>query len=417
MRNVVIHGCNNSDPIPVNLFLMYSYLAKTIWKIFRKFSFYIEFISFTFILLFIWEQTEILLPLLFFAIVYSLSAILGAFVSVYITNGISPKIALLTGFLIQTIQLVLFITLNSNLTNGFILLIGISGGLAAGLKVIAEYTYERSYEDRENILQIQSARIFWIELIKLVTIGGSAFLVYFNRGYETLFDIILISSLLGSFTVLFLHNNYLRRKTEIKKLLTFPGTNPEKSLIAKSELFEGMYDGINTVILPVALLYFVGNFMDWGIVNILLLGFSLCVSIIAYELTGQNSYKSIYAISTVLFAGISIFTIFEYNIYVLLAYMVTMVTLEVSGSIGYNTTIENIIDLDQEKDNLIPEYKFLIELSSNIGKFIPLTLLMLLDIDLSEEFTLKMALIIGSTLPIIIISMFGKSLIFRSEEN
>ena len=94
-----------------------------------------------------------------------------------------------------------------------------------------------------------------------------------------------------------------------------------------------------------------------------------------------------------------------------------MVTLEVSGSIGYNTTIENIIDLDQEKDNLIPEYKFLIELSSNIGKFIPLTLLMLLDIDLSEEFTLKMALIIGSTLPIIIISMFGKSLIFRSEEN
>lgn len=364
-----------------------------------------------------WEQTEELLPLLFFAIVYSLSTILGAFASVYLTNGISPKVALLTGFLVQTIQLVLFITLNTDLTNEFILLIGVTGGLASGLKSISEYTYERTYEDSKDTLQVQSAKIFWVELIKLVTIGGSAFLVYFNQGYDTLFDIILISALFGSFSVIFLHDDYHRRKTDIKKILTFPGTNQEKGLIAKSEFFEGMYDGINSVILPVALLYFVGNFMDWGIVNILLLGFSLCVSIIMYELTGKNSYKSLYAISTVLFAGISIFTIFEYNIYVLLAYMVTMVTLEVSGSIGYNTTIENIIDLDKEKDTLIPEYKFLVELSSNIGKFIPLVLLLLLDIDLAEDFTLKLALIIGSTLPIIIISMFGKSLIFRSESS
>ena len=94
-----------------------------------------------------WEQTEELLPLLFFAIVYSLSTILGAFASVYLTNGISPKVALLTGFLIQTIQLVLFITLNTDLTNEFILLIGVTGGLASGLKSISEYTYERSYED------------------------------------------------------------------------------------------------------------------------------------------------------------------------------------------------------------------------------------------------------------------------------
>lgn len=386
------------------------------WSTYRKFSYYTEYISFVFILLYIWEISHSLTPLLIFAIIYSLASPLGSYISVYITNSISPRIALLLGFLLQTIQVVIFITQINSTSTEVLIIIGLLGGLSSGIKQIPEYTYERYYQSQVSELKLQTGKIIWWEFIKLATTAFSAFLVFMYGGFDLLFEVILVASIIGAITIFFLDKNSYTRKTEIKKVFTFPGNNPEKSLLAKSSFLEGMFDGINAVVLPVALLYFVVTIMDWGIINGLLIAFSICIGIIIYLVTNNQTYKVIYTLSALLFAGISIITIIEYNIYVLLIYMIAMAVIEVAGTIGYNTTSEKIIDLDPESRSLLPEYKFFAELFTDLGKALPLILLLLLDIDLSEQFTLKIALTLGALMPVIIISLFGKSMIFVTEQ-
>lgn len=128
----------------------YTYFVELAWSTYRKFSYYTEYISFVFILLYIWEISHSLTPLLIFAIIYSLASPLGSYISVYITNSISPRIALLLGFLLQTIQVVIFITQINSTSTEVLIIIGLLGGLSSGIKQIPEYTYERYYQSKTS---------------------------------------------------------------------------------------------------------------------------------------------------------------------------------------------------------------------------------------------------------------------------
>ncbi len=384
-----------------------------VWLIYKRFSAYIEYISFTFILLFLWSKTSSLYPILLFSILFYSTTPIGALLSTIITNRISPKISLLISTLLQSIQLILFITYSNNVGNEALVLLGILGGLSSGIKSAAEYVFERAYEDNMSELNIQSAKTLWWELIKTFTTFVSAYYVSSQGTFGILFQIIFAITIANAFSILFLKQSYVNRKTNFKEILKLPGSNPEKALLMKAEFIDGIYEGINATIIPIALLFFVRNIFDWGLINLLLMVLSIAFGIIYIELINNQSYKPFYGLTAFIFASVSIFTIFDYNIYVLLGYMIVTTFNEVSSTIGYNTIVEKIIDLDAQKNTLLPEYKFLLEVFFGIGRIVPLLVLYLLEFDFNEEYVIKVAIVIASLLPLLTITVFGNSRLFK----
>lgn len=384
-----------------------------VWTIYRRFSAYIEYVSFTFILLFLWDKTNSLYPILLFCISFYATPAVGAFFSTIITNKFSPKISLLFSALIQSIQIVIFVLFYSSIENQIIMLLGLLGGISSGVKSSAEYVFERSYEDEVPELNVQSSKALWWELIKTITTFLSAYYVSASRTFSILFEIILFATIVNAFAILFLKQKYPLRNNRFKEIFTFPGTNPEKPLLLKAQFIDGIYEGINATIVPIALLFFVKNIYEWGLINMLLMVLSIAFGIFYIETVNNESYKQFYGITAFTFAAVSIFTIFDYNIYVLLIYMVITTFNEVSSTIGYNTIVENLIDIDPEKKSLLSEYKLILEIFFGFGRMLPLIVLYFINFDFTEVNVIKIAIIVASLLPLLTITVFGSSRLFK----
>ena len=384
-----------------------------IWLIYRRFSAYIEYISFTFILLFLWDKNQSLYPILLFCLFFYSAPSIGAFFSTLLTNKVSPKISLLLSALIQAIQIAIFILFNGEISNEIIIAMGILGGLSSGIKSSAEYVFERSYEDDQPELNVQSAKALWWELIKTITTFVSAYYVSVNGTFSVLFQMIFVATIINAFAILLLKQKYPLRNSNFKEIFRLPGTNPEKTLLIKAQFIDGIYEGINATIIPIALLFFVKNIFDWGLINMLLMVLSIAFSIFYIETVNNQSYKQFYGITAFTFAAVSIFTIFNYNIYVLLGYMIITTFNEVSSTIGYNTIVEKLIDMDSQKKSLLSEYKLLLEIFFGFGRIIPLIGMYYLKFDFGEENIIKIALIAASLLPLLTITVFGDSRLFK----
>ncbi len=384
-----------------------------IWRTFRKISSYIEFISFTFITLYIWETQQSLYPILIFAAVFFAGSPLGSLISVYVCNKISPKIASLLGAFFQTGQALLFIMMYDAIGVEQIVLLGVLGGIGSGFKNVAEYVFERKYESINPEYIVQGTKLFWWEIIKLIATFISSYIVYSHWGFNLLFQIILASLVINSILIVFLSNDFQTKKSQVFNVFKFPGTNPLKGMISRSEYLDGFYDGINQTLIPVTLLFFVGDFLDWGLVNTLLIIFAVFFNIVVTKTSNNFTYKNYYAVSALLLAGTSILLITNFNIYVLLTYMLIMTMNEVSGTIGYNTTIENLTNQDSSKQYMIPEYKLFTEVFFNLGRLSPLTLMIVLGIDYTDEFIVRMALTVGSLLPLLVMSLFGNTFVYN----
>ena len=387
-----------------------------IWRTFRKISYYLEYISFTFLILYLWEQYRTLYPVITFATAFFIVAMIGATFSVFVTNTISPKISLLLSAFSLTGQAIVFIYFYNSLEAYNVILLGILGGLGSGFKCIPEYVFERLYESKNPEFEVQATKAYWWEVIKLLTTFLSAYIVYTGGGYNLLFQVILGAHVVNSLLILLLTNKFISKKNNFINILKIPGTNPLKWLIIKSEFMDGIYEGINLILIPVALLYFVRDILDWGLVNTLLIVLSIFFTIIVTKTSNSITYKNYYATSVFLFAMLSVLLITQYNIYVLIGYMIAMVLNEVAASIGYNTTIETLIDQDPQKNDLLPEYKLLVEIASGLGKLVPALILIFIHVDLNDEFVIQASLVVGSLLPLLIISMFGNTILFNIGE-
>lgn len=390
-----------------------------VWRTFRKISSYIEYISFTFISLYLWETQQSLYPILIFTAVFFASSPLGSLLSVYTCNKISPKIALLLAAFFQTGQALLFIMMFNAIGVEQIVLLGLFGGIGSGFKNVAEYVYERKYETINPEYVVQGTKLFWWEIIKLLATFISAYIVYSQGGFNFLFQILLASLVINSILIVFLSNEFQTKKSQVFNAFKFPGTNPLKGMMVKSEYVDGFYDGINQTLIPVTLLFFVGDILDWGLVNTLLIVFAIFFNIVVTKSSNNFTYKNFYALSALLLAGTSILLITNFNIYVLLTYMLIMTMNEVSGTIGYNTTIENLTNQDGSKQYMIPEYKLLTDVFFNLGRLSPLILLIILGIDYTDEFVVRLALTVSSLLPLLVLSLFGNTIVYNihSEAN
>jgi hypothetical protein len=62
---------------------------------------------------------------------------------------------------------------------------------------------------------------------------------------------------------------------------------------------------------------------------------------------------------------------------------------------------------------MIPEYKLFTEVFFNLGRLSPLTLMIVLGIDYTDEFIVRMALTVGSLLPLLVMSLFGNTFVYN----
>lgn len=384
------------------------------WRLTKTLLLITELVTQTFLAFFIWETDQSLQLILLYYGAYFLTLPLSGLFSAILSDKIQPKTAILLGIWTKIIQLFLVIYMSNSLNIPTLLLLGAIGGMARGFidtsSNIIDH-FKQKYYDRSQFFA-REAIIY--EFFHLIIPLSAAYFVSNTGNYFLLFRSTIFILILAAVSSLFVQNQSPQSKSDFKLLFTFPGTNKDKSTLIKGIFIDGLSEGISIAVFPIIVLYFVGDILNWGFLNT---AFVLAAIIISYLLKlfiNDNISKGFYAIGAFIFASASIFFIVKYNFFLIIIFLLAKMFMDTIKETTYNSSIEQIIQEDQQSDRLYSEYQFLIQLFSGLGKALPVIVLIILNLNLQNEFLLRSAFLFVGILPLVVLSVLGKSAIFEA---
>lgn len=384
---------------------------KRLWNIIKTLNVALEFVSLTFLIFYFWEEEKNFYLVLTFALFHFLAIPLFTTLSGIITDKISPKIAIILSNLVQIIALLIVVTSIDTINFEIAAIIGLITGIGAGLNDIAFNVLESFYSD-ENISRAYAGKTLVENITDLTLPIIGALIVGLTGEYSYLFILTIILHFFLIILALFFNPNINKSKFELLEMFKSRSGN-ENWVLAKASFLEGLFDGITLIILPIIVLSFAGNILNWGAINTLLITISIVISIILSRFVTEKSSQWLYALGAILFAGSSIVLIAQYNFYVIMVFLIAMAFMEVIKEISFNSAVDQVIEIDRYGYKLESEYHVFVSYFSALGKLLPVVILLFLGLDINEEFILRGSLLIAGLLPVIILSALGQSIIFK----
>lgn len=370
-----------------------------------------------FIAFFIWQNTENLQILLYFSLALFLSAPLGAFLANLTAVKTDPKNGLIIGNWIQIIEITVLLYLANNLNIDNVLIIGFLGGIAQSNKEATIRIIEilNNQTGMDNIEHFYANKALMIKLVEGIVPLFIAYLISITNSYQSLFAFVIVLLVLSSVTSTLMTTNTKKEHFHIKEIIKIPGTNPNKPALITSLLFQGITEGLTTTILPIIILIYIGSIVDWGWINIGTVAFSILITAIMSKTLTDAGSRGTYSLGAILFAIASIFLMINYNLIVVIVFLLAMSLVNVIKETSFNSSIERISSSDFSEEDLSTEYLFLIEIALSIGKILPIIALIIITTDIYNENFIKSIFLIIGFLPLITISMLAKTSVFAND--
>ena len=370
-----------------------------------------------FIAFFIWQTNNDLQALLYFTLTLFIFIPIGSLVSGILKGSQSPKYGILIGNWIQVIQITLLLYYFNSLSLPIILITGALGGFAQGEKDSTNRILEvlTNESGKENIEKFYATKTFLLSLLKGIVPLSIAYLVGTTGSYKSLFVLVVVLLLLSSIVSVFVDVESQNSPIKLRQILTIPGTNPNKLALIMSLFFEGLTEGITTTILPIIILVYVGNIINWGWINTGVVAFTIITSAIMRKSMDNAGSRGTYSLGSIIFAITSILFIIHYNIIVIGIFLLAMALMDIIKETSFNSSVERIANSDNSESDLTAEYIFLADLATSIGKVVPIILILLTAQDINNETFVRILLIITGFLPLMTITFLAKTSIFSQD--
>ncbi len=386
------------------------------WSLIRLLAISSDLITRTFLAFYIWENTHDLHLILFLGLIYFAVMPFAELTTGYVTDRFDIKIPMLIGVWIQIIQIVLILYAHFPIGPMLLVLIALTGGISEGIRNISVHAIEFGVQEQSNITHYYADKTFFTKAIELILPLAAAYLVTVTDGnFDFLFRLIIGLLIIKVFFVLLFKIPKARNTFDLKNILTFPGTNKDKLTLVKGVFLEGLAEGITLTILPVIVLIFAESILKWGFVNTGIAIFGTLVSLFLTQWVNDINSKVLYALGAFIFAGASTFFLSEINFLVIIIFLVANELMQVIKEVSYSASVERIMEEDRKEYRLYSEYQFLVDTISCIGRVTPIGILLLTGLNINNDLTLRITLIVIGILPIISLSVLGKSRIFQPD--
>ena len=369
----------------------------------------------TFLTFYIWQTKNDLETILVFSLAYFVGIPISSLLSGFVTDKLDPKFSILLGTWLQVIYLFLIIIFGSQLTTETLVIIAIIGGMGEGFRRGAMRVIDHNKGIHQNEARHHATRTVIQETLQLIIPLAGAYLISTTNDYSLLFKITIAILILNTITIAFLDTKHKPNKFELIGIMTFPGTNRDKSVLAKGAFIEGLSESITITILPIIILIFVGNIFNWGVINTALVTIALLVSYIISRYINDRNSKYVYAGGALIFAMASVFFITEFNFLIVIVFLIAKTVMDVIKESSYYSSLNRMIREDQQQNSLYSEYQFLIEFFTTIGRIIPIILLLIIGLNINDQLVIRLAFFCIGILPLITISVLGNSKIFEEE--
>ncbi len=389
-----------------------------LWRIIITFNTSTDLLVKTFLAFFIWESEQNLYPILLLGLAYFIARPVASLISGIISDKLNSKIPLVLGTLIQIAQLLVIIEHSNLLTLETIAIIGAMGGFADGLKGISIHTIDlalRKIHHKDDANKFYSMRTFISHMLELILPLSAAFVLAQTGNYIDLFKISIILISVQTLITLIFKSPTQHNSFDLKSVFSIPGTNKDKPALIQGVFFEGLEEGVTLTILPVIVLIFAGSILNWGLLNTSFVLVGVLLSFIFSRIINDANAKIIYAFGALIFAASSILFLNDISLAIILIFMFTKTLMGIIKETSYHASLDKIIEEDSKQQRLHAEYKFLIEFFSSIGSVIPILALMYLKTDIHNDLVLRITLLAVGLLPITVLSILGKTAIFKND--
>ena len=236
-----------------------------------------------------------------------------------------------------------------------------------------------------------------------------SFLVDINQAFTIPFGLALaIYSLLLVFSLLTTFPE-VDGKFSLLEIFKFPGSNPEKSILAKSAFISGLKDSIHYSLIGVLTLNFIGSLTSWGWFTLGLSVLSLVLVLIYKGLKISKQSIISLGLGAIIFLAGSAYFAFNFSLTGIYIYSIAAVIFEVFYGFGITSTMARLTDLDVSPNDLSSEYTFFTSLFTSFGLVLPILFLSYFKIDIQDP-TMFLAVVVFSALvPFTILKVMSKS--------
>lgn len=384
------------------------------WSLIRLLAISSDILTRTFLAFYIWENSKDLKIILFFGLIYFAVIPLAELVAGYVTDQFDIKIPMLIGIWIQIIQIVLIISVHFPISTTMLVLIALTGGISEAIRNITIHAIEFGVQEQDQITHYYADKTFFTKSLELILPLTAAYIVTITEGnFDFLFQIIVGVLVLKSIFVILYKIPPSRNKFDLKNILTFPGTNKDKGTLIKGVFMEGLSEGVTLTILPVIVLMFADSILRWGFVNTGIAIFGTLVSLFLTQWVNDINSKLLYAFGAFIFAAASTFFLAEINFVVIIIFLVAYELMQTIKDISYNSAVERIMEEDRREYHLYSEYQFLVDAVASFGRLVPILILLYTGLNIDNESTIRLTLVAIGILPLISLSVLGKSRIFH----
>lgn len=362
--------------------------------------------------LFLWQKTNNFSLILAYNCVLFLTMAVSGLGSAIVGSTIGTKKIFLGAMGCYVLQILLLFLFSDTISSIFIF-VGIVSGFAIGSQSYAYNVISQKITadgNREKYLGIKTSLLNIIILLGVPTL---TYIATFAKSYKPVFGIAL-ALLLGvcclvPWLSLIEERKVFRWPQLIKTVRLFPDM---KSFLLAKFLF-GLQNGLFWVILGVVTLQFVGNLFVWGIVSSCL----TLLFIVASYFYGKNatlqSQKYSSVLGTFFFAISTLLLGTNWNFTTFIIYQVINVLLNVVLAISFETFVADIIEENDITKELAHELNGVGELVLNIGRFLPITLLLILHFSVKDSLFLRVVFIAVSSIPLLVINALKKTEVFE----
>ena len=365
--------------------------------------------------LFLWQTTNDFFVVLIYNSLLFISMAVSGVGSSFLGGKIGTKKIFLLSMCFYALQILLLFMYAKTIASIFIF-VGIVSGIALGSESYAYAVISQKITEggnRERYLGVKTA------LLNIIILLGVPLLTYLataTHSYQPVFGIALTLLVLVCLIVPFLSVQEEKkpfRLTQVKQaIVLFPDL---RSFLLAKFLF-GLQNGLFWVLLGVVTLQFVGNLFVWGIVSsCLTLLFIVCSYFYGKSATLQSQkYSSV--VGTFFFAISTLLLGTNWNFATFLIYQIVNVLLNVVLAISFETFMADIIEENEITKELSRELNGIGELAVDIGRFLPIIALFLLQFSITNTMYLRIVFIAVSSIPLLVINALKKTEVFSPEE-
>lgn len=362
--------------------------------------------------LYLWQKFNDFHSILFYNsnlfIGMAISGLIGSILGTKVGNKLIYMVSI--GFYI--LQLTLLFFLGNSIVN-YLLIVGLISGFAIGGQSYAYNVISQKITNKENRQKYFGIKTSLLNTITLFGIPTLTFVASKSGSYKPVFFIAIVLL----FFVLFLFSQL--RLTELKTpfslkntvmtLKAFPDT---RSFLLSKFLF-GVQNGLFWVVLGIVTLQFVGDVLKWGIFSSFLTLLSVIAAFYYGKMIDLEKSKFAAIIATFLFAFSTIVLATNWNFITFVIYSLVLVLLNVIMGVSFDGFVAGILEEDGSVAAVNNELNGIGEFVLDIGRFLPIFLLFILNFSINNVLELRIVFILVSSIPLFVINALQKTTVFN----